>query len=109
MTKTEAIQLGQEWISNAPPTSGIYYGPTFFSGIVGLACNKCCHRIMARGCNLKRIANVPIWDASEGKCDLCGWTVFDEFVATETEREQITVTRAMAMDAGMPEIEGTNL
>jgi len=73
MNKIEAIQLGQEWLENSPPFDGVYAGPDFMSGVAGCVCRKCCRRILARGCDLKRIANVPMWEATADQvCDLCG-------------------------------------
>lgn len=106
MNKIEAIQLGQEWLANSPPFDGVYVGPDFMSGIAGCVCRGCCHRIVGRGCDLKRIANLPIWEATANDvCDLCGFPVLQQ----DQEPERMTVTRSMAMDAGMPEIEGMQL
>jgi hypothetical protein len=102
MNKIEAIQLGQEWLANSPPFDGVYVGPDFMSGVAGCVCRGCCRRIVGRGCDLKRIANVPIWEATANDvCDLCGFPVLQQ----EQEPERITVTRSMAMDAGIPEEE----
>ena len=74
MNKIEAIQLGQEWLANSPPFDGVYVGPDFMFGIAGCVCRGCCRRIVGRGCDLKRIANVPIWEATANDvCDLCGF------------------------------------
>lgn len=104
MNQSEAIKLGQEWLAHAPPFDGIYYGPDLMSGLAGRVCRGCCRRIVARGCDLKRIANVPIWEATMNDvCDLCGFPVMQQ---EEPEPERMTVTRSMEMDAGIPEIEG---
>ena len=106
MNQIEAIKLGREWLENSPPFDGVYVGPDFMSGVIGCACRVCCRRIAARGCDLKRIANVPIWEATMNNvCDLCGFPVLQQ----DQESERMTVTRSMAMDAGMPEIEGMQL
>lgn len=106
MNQIEAIKLGREWLENAPPFDGVYVGPDFMSGVVGCVCRGCCRRVVARGCDMKRIANVPIWEATiNDVCDLCGFPVLQP----EQELESMTVTRSMAMDAGMPEIEGMQL
>jgi len=106
MTKEEAIKTVREWLEHSPPFDGVYYGPDFMSGAVGCVCSGCCRRIVGRGCDLKRIANVPIWEATvNDMCDLCGFPVLQQ----EQEPERMTVTRSMAMDAGMPEIEGMEI
>ncbi len=106
MTKEEAINTGREWLEQSPPFDGVYVGPDFMSGVVGCVCRGCCRRIAARGCDLKRIASVPIWEAAmTDVCDLCGFPVLQQ----DQESERMTVTRSMAMDAGMPEIEGMQL
>ena len=106
MNQTEAIKLGQEWLTNSPPFDDVYVGPDLMSGVAGRVCRGCCRRIVARGCDLRRIANVPIWEATlDDICDLCGFPVMQQ----EQEPERMTVTRSMAMDAGMPEIEGIQL
>lgn len=95
LPQIEAINLGREWLENAPPFDGVSVGPDFMSGAAGCVCRGCCRRIVARGCDLRRIANVPIWEATvNDACDLCGFPV---------RQEQESVTRSMAMDAGTPE------
>jgi len=71
MNQSEAIKLGQEWLANSPPFDGVYVGPDFMSGNAGCVCRECCRRIVGRGCDLKRIANVPIWEKTNETCDLC--------------------------------------
>ena len=104
MNKNEAIELGREWLANSPPFDGVYVGPDFMSGLAGDICRACCRRIVARGCNLRAIASAPIWDAAGQVCSLC-----ESEPEPEPEPEPMYVSRSMAMDAGMPEIEGMRL
>jgi hypothetical protein len=142
MNQTEAIQIGKEWLEHSPPFDGIYYGPDFMSGICGYVCRECCRRIIARGCDLKRIASTPIWEKTTETCALCEqtpetwewheatsesgdvdfWTSsrgrhsfntpsvsMEDHMDDIADHEAQIVSRSMAMDAGMPEMEGMQL
>ena len=73
MKKTEAIRMGREWLDHSPPfdRNAIYYGPSGMTGAAGFVCRECCLRITGRGCNLKAIASMPLWDATGRTCSLC--------------------------------------
>ena len=73
MEKTEAIRMGREWLVHSPPfdRNAIYYGCVGMTGAAGFVCRECCIRITGRGCNLKTIANVPIWEPGNYVCSLC--------------------------------------
>ena len=34
-------------------------------------CSECAGRILGRGCDLSRVASVPVWKPSTIKCELC--------------------------------------
>lgn len=72
MNQIEAIKIGQEWIENAPSPDGAIVGPAAMNGPAGCVCRACCRRIIARGCNLKLIASIPLWETSPTYiCNLC--------------------------------------
>lgn len=73
MTKEKAIKAGREWLVHSPPfdRNAIYYGCAGMTGAAGFVCRECCLRITARGCNLKAIANVPVWELGNYVCSLC--------------------------------------
>ena len=106
MEKTEAPRMGREWLEHSPPFDrrAIYHGCAGMTGAAGFVCHECCMRITGRGCNLKAIASVPIWEPGNYVCALCE----PEF-GPDTEEGSMQYTREMALDAQMPEIEGTEL
>ena len=72
MNQIEAIKLGQEWLEHAPPFDGTIVGPDAMTGTAGCVCRRCARRIIARGCDIKRIASTPLWDASPTDvCNIC--------------------------------------
>ena len=69
--QSEAIKMGREWIEHAPPFDGRQTGPEFFFGAAGYVCRSCCRRIIMRGCDLRKVASDPIWEAPGISCALC--------------------------------------
>ena len=70
---TDLVELGRGWLENSPPAK--HEGdarPEGWEGPVGFVCQVCAARIMGRGCDIKRLANSPVWEKTEDICELCG-------------------------------------
>ena len=70
MNQEEAIKAGREWLEHSPPFDGVYHGPHGMRGPAGFVCGECCKRIIARGCNLRAIASIPVWEKADEQCNL---------------------------------------
>lgn len=70
----ELIAIGQKFLAGAPREVPLGASNLFgFSGPVGFICSECAGRILARGCDLNRLAKDPVWGPAKlPKCDLCG-------------------------------------
>lgn len=67
------VKLGRAWLENAPPAQADL-SPSLagWIGPVGFVCKACASRILGRGCDLKKLADVPAWDSAPSACALCG-------------------------------------
>jgi len=70
-TKMDYVRTGRQWVEHAPPAT---MGPEGLSGWKGniSVCVSCASRIVGRGCDLKMLADTPVWDDIAFRCDLCG-------------------------------------
>lgn len=74
--KADIIALAQRFLEHAPPAT-----PAKATDLLGWAgayrvfiCEQCAGRIIARGCDMKRIASVPVWKGANPPpppCDIC--------------------------------------
>jgi hypothetical protein len=72
MNKDELIKLGKQWLKHSPPATKPQNEDLIgFSGNINV-CQECSGRILNRGCNLKQLADTPIWKPATFTCDLCG-------------------------------------
>ncbi len=78
MTRTDLIQIGKQWLEGSPPPTESAPDLRGFSGGIKV-CSSCASRIMGRGCDLKLLANKPVWEPETLSCDLCN-------LPTENER-----------------------
>lgn len=66
------IEIGRRYLEHAPNDF-----PPPAEGLVGWngngvdVCAECAGRIMARGCDMKKIADIPVWEPNTVLCDLC--------------------------------------
>ena len=67
------VELGREWLANSPELPGpVASGLIGWTGPVGFVCAHCAGRIMGRGCDFKRLATEPVWQADPvPACALC--------------------------------------
>ncbi len=68
---TELIELGRHWLEHAPDVGMRLGDLAGWTGNVGFVCQRCASRIMGRGCNLRMLADTPVWGQTALKCDLC--------------------------------------
>lgn len=65
------IWIGRQFLEHAPPAR-----QPAVAGLVGYkgeleVCVRCADRILGRGCNLRMLADVPVWEPDTVACDLC--------------------------------------
>jgi hypothetical protein len=64
------IETGRRWVEHAPPAVQSAEGLVGFRGVL-FVCVKCSSRICGRGCDLKKLADIPVWEPETIVCDLC--------------------------------------
>ena len=73
--REEAIVLARQFIEHAPrfnPKAPVASDLLGFLGADNLfLCSRCAGRILARGCSLNRIANVPVWTGANPPPEPC--------------------------------------
>lgn len=75
VSKAELVELGRRWLEHAPAASDGPPGLLGHIGPAGFICANCAGRIAARGCDLGRLAPLPLYlvdTARRPKCALCG-------------------------------------
>lgn len=75
--KAELIAVGREWLEYSPPAGPVAPDLIGMRGPVGFVCSICASRILKRGCDLKQLANVPVWSGGveQWTCALCNPTL----------------------------------
>lgn len=68
------IEMGREWLANAPGPGQTAPGLAGWRGPVGFVCVTCAGRIARRGCDLKAFAHTPVWEGPVEGCALCTGT-----------------------------------
>jgi len=72
VTTQERIDLGRRFLEHAPtdpgPTNPDIAG---WNGKGVNVCAVCAGRILARGCDLRTIADLPVWSPNVIDCDIC--------------------------------------
>lgn len=69
----ELILIGRGWLHGAPPSQPGAPDLLGFTGPVGFVCADCSGRIIGRGCQLRMLADAPLWKPSTApSCALCG-------------------------------------
>ena len=73
--REKLIELGRQWIEHSPPADRKNPELLGWSGELDFVCADCASRIFGRGCDMKRLADHPVWKSyymrALPKCDLC--------------------------------------
>ena len=59
--KDQLITLGRQWLEHAPAAKPSAQDLLGFCDPLEFVCCDCSGRILGRGCNLRQIARIPIW------------------------------------------------
>ena len=70
MTPPELVTMGREWLEHSPQANAGADGLAGWSGAAGFVCACCATRILMRGCNLRMLADTPVWGDAPA-CSLC--------------------------------------